>query len=215
MKCLACGKDVDDDIKFCPYCGEKYSVRKEEKVEKEDKKEVKKTVKKVEKKVEDKKEVIDIKEINDNNLEEFYIQENYLKIKNKLFSLPTLLFGSIYFLYRKMYLLTVLYITLLVVLNYYFDNYIMLITLILHIIMSFLFNKIYLEKVEENINFIKKNNPDNYLDLIKKKGGISVMMLVIAIIVITFIFSRSIMRDIRIRINSIGHNSYFNMVYYE
>ena len=76
MKCPKCKATIDNDSKYCTYCGvliNKDNIEKKENITKE-------------------------------KLLDAFISNNNEEIKEKSFSLPQVLLGTIYLLYRKMYL---------------------------------------------------------------------------------------------------------------
>ena len=130
---------------------------------------------------------------------EAYVGKNYDKILNSNFSWPTFLFSIIYLLYRKLWLFSLLYFVISFLIALIFDYILELYTLssLLSIILSFIvalkFKDLYLYKINKDITKIKEstNDEDKILSLCKKKGGVSIIVLGIAIVVylIVFIFT--------------------------
>ena len=95
-----------------------------------------------------------------------YVGNKYLSIKNSKFSLPTLIFGPLYFIYRKLFLYgLLLFIINLVIIN--FTNLSMATTAI-SVVIAIVFNKIYIPEVRKRVQKIKQKNPDKSLTELKE-----------------------------------------------
>ncbi len=81
MKCPNCKATIDDNSKFCDYCGRKITNKN---INKKD-------------------------EITQEEYHRNYIGENYYTFKNKI-NISALLFGGLYIFYRKQYFLGSLFI---------------------------------------------------------------------------------------------------------
>ncbi len=143
MKCPKCKATIDDDSKYCTYCGnlinenvtEKFSTLKDK--------------------------LIDV-----------YIDKNNEEIKESSFSLPELLLGTFYLLYRKMYLLSFISILILII-GCFFYKYLLLILVVRNTLFAFFFNKVYYDHVTKKVDEITKyKNTDLEKEKIcKNKGG--------------------------------------------
>lgn len=111
-----------------------------------------------------------------------YIGQNYTQIKNMKFSLPALLFGPWYLIYRKVwgYAFGALIISLAasILLE---SNLADVVSLIIKIYFGFKFREIYLKQAEDKVESIKQQNLDKstteLLAICKKKGGASIKIL--------------------------------------
>lgn len=150
MECPKCKATIDDDSKYCTYCGILINNNKESKVDKE------------------KEKLLDA-----------YIGNNSDQIKEKSFSLPTFLLGEFYFAYRKMYLLAFLsFITLIICL--FLGSYIALGLVIRNTIFAFFFNKLYCNYANHKIDKLDKSlSEEEKIALCKKKGGTSILSICI------------------------------------
>ena len=126
-----------------------------------------------------------------------YIGVNSDKIVNKKFSTPGFFLGSIYLIYRKYYKLGFLYLLLIALtLALFYNNLMVLLVLlaeilIINLVIGFQFNKRYLETSFNRVKQIESrhsNLPDEAIeDICIKRGGTSVFMTVLIIIVVGLI----------------------------
>lgn len=121
-----------------------------------------------------------------------YVGENYEKIKNTRFSLPTFFLGGYYLLYRKLWLYAILYIIINFFATIYIDtDYGVMISLALNLFFSFKFASLYLAKAGNDIDKIKQQSLDKtnqeILALCRKKGGTNLVVPIILIVIITII----------------------------
>jgi len=137
MKCPKCKATIDEDSKYCTFCG---SLINENAIEKNTN-----TIK---------DKLIDI-----------YIDKNSEEIKDQSFSLPELLLGTFYLFYRKMYLLAFISIVILII-SCFFYKYLLLILVLRNTIFAFIFNKLYYNKVTNNVDMILRTQKT---DLEKEK----------------------------------------------
>ena len=104
-----------------------------------------------------------------------YVGNKYLSIKNSKFSLPTLIFGPLYFIYRKLFLYAFVWIVVLIATGYYIPNYLELVYWCSTVFLSTKFTNIYLEKVEQRVDKLKHESLDltsqEILDKCSKVGG--------------------------------------------
>lgn len=130
---------------------------------------------------------------------ETYIGKNYNKIINSNFSWPTFLISIIYFLYRKLWLYTLIYFLINFLIALIFDTILnlslisSLITIIFSFVIALKFKNLYLYKINRDIAKIRKSTKDEeeILEKIRKKGGVSNIALIIALVIylVVFIFS--------------------------
>ncbi len=136
-----------------------------------------------------------------NNLDEklvsAYVGWKYEKLKNKKFSFPSLFFSWEYIAYRKFYGLFFIYVILerlfsVVLSTSLKENPILVICIFIpNIILSLIFNKLYLNNVKKKVNKIKDSNPNasetELINICSKKGGVSVIPVIIATIIIIIV----------------------------
>lgn len=129
----------------------------------------------------------------DYRLIEAYVGKNAGKLLDGSFSWWTFLWGVIYVLYRKMWLLGLKWIGLLLIVEILFGEMMLIkiiikgvIKFILSIIFATKFKGRYLECVINNVDKIKENNnnklEEELLKICHKKGGVSYFVVVCAIL---------------------------------
>lgn len=126
-----------------------------------------------------------------------YVGEKYEKIKNKKFSIPSLFFSWLYIAYRKFYSLLIVYVILDRIYSTLLSTVlkqkpILVICLFIpNIILAFVFNKLYLNNVKKKVSEIGNANPDasesELKNICSKKGGVSIISLILAAVVVVFI----------------------------
>lgn len=181
--CFRCGTKVEENTQFCPHCGANikeelnrynYVPNKEEKNQE-----------KISPSHEDQYQYsLNYSYKGADELIEGYVGNKYEKIKNSHFSIPTLLFGPIYFLYRKLYLYGFIWFLV--------EAILLPISVIMAIIIRFLlaigFSTIYLTEVKkrvENLRVLNQNiNRDLLINRCKIKGGTNKTILAIMLLII-------------------------------
>jgi len=107
------------------------------------------------------------------------------KFENKIFSFPTLFLGTIYFMYRKMYVLTAVSFLIKILLLVFLPNISLLFISVINAILACFFNKWYLRRINEKLGEIKKEHKNKTFEEIKKvcykKGGTTLAPLFIAL----------------------------------
>ena len=156
MKCPKCKAEIDDNSKYCDYCGNKI----EENINKE---EIKK------------------EEITDEEYYKYFIGNNYNKFKNK-FNIFAFLLGGIYIFYRKQYIFGTIYILLTIILII-FNPYI---AIILHLLLGITFNQQYVKFARRKAHQIKiKNINKSKQEILKtcnEKGNTSILSAIFSIV---------------------------------
>ena len=89
-----------------------------------------------------------------------YVGPNYKIIKKSKFSIPTLIFGPLYFIYRKLYFYAFIWIIFQAAVSYYLPEYYDVIELFVTIFIATKFSTIYLDKVEQRVDKIKHESLD-------------------------------------------------------
>ena len=137
-----------------------------------------------------------------------YIGPSYRAIKNQKISLLTLIFGPLYFLYRKLFFYTIVWLFTLTVTYYYVPNYFNIIYFAINFLLAIKFSEIYLNKAEQSVDKIKHQSLEltsqELLDKCKKRGG----TLIKPITVFPFIIIASIVATIIPTIYELTNNEY-------
>lgn len=140
-----------------------------------------------------------------NNDEEFkksWMGSLYDKANSRKFSIPAFFFGGLYYLYRKLYLFGFIFIIVTCLVNtlgiyFTFNNItnpssiilsILLITIlpiILGVVYGFSFYPLYKGNVNKNLEKYKNEvqNPNQLLDTAKQKGGTSIPLVLVGILI--------------------------------
>lgn len=130
--------------------------------------------------------------INNEDLIDSYIGKNADKLKNGGFSVNTFFFGSLYVLYRKMWLLGFIWLAVNMIANMFLESIASVITIAANIIISMQFKKFYLKHVEEQVDKIKAENPgktkEQLMMICSQKGGTTLVPVIIAIIFYGIVF---------------------------
>ena len=120
-----------------------------------------------------------------------FIGDKADKIRNDSLSLWTLLFGDIYFLYRKMWLYAFIWMVIQSIASICLSTLGSLISLVLNVVLAFKFRDIYLHFVSKKVEKIKLNNANKSHDEIKsicaKKGGTSKASVIIVCILLVVV----------------------------
>lgn len=172
MYCSKCGSKIEEHANFCKGCGSSLASNKPSY-----------------------NYDYGSSYISEEDLKKAYVGNNYDSIKNGKFSIPMFFFGAYYLFYRKMWLYAFLWIAMIIGINVsslvYHDNYFGFIPIILSIIMAFNFNKLYLRIVDKRVDAIKQKNLNKsnqeILEQCRKKGGVSVLAVILSIVFITII----------------------------
>lgn len=132
----------------------------------------------------------EISQVNDEDLLKAYVGKKYDKIKNGKFNIWSFFFGSLYFMYRKMFLYGIIIYTIqLILLNGV--KYGGWICVIIDIILGLFTNKIYLQEVSKRVSKIKADNSGKSYDVIaticELTGGTSKLLLSLGMYVISTI----------------------------
>ena len=158
MKCPKCKETIEDNSKYCDYCGTEIKENKNNT-----------TIK---------KEDITTEEYYKN-----YIGDNYYNFKNK-FNIFAFIFGGLYIFYRKQYLFGTIFI-LIIVSSIIFSP---VIAFILHLLLGITFNQNYLRYSNKKARQIKMNNlnksKEEILRMCNEKGGTSFLSAMFSIIIV-------------------------------
>ena len=175
MNCPYCGEKVDSNKEFCLKCGNRL----------------------INHNITTNYEVSDTKEI------ETFIDKNVHKIKPNRISLPSFFFGSLYYLYRKMYVLGILLILLslsfTISFNYIPDDYKIyvgcaysLFCFVINIVLLIKFNSIYINHANRKISKIKNKykNESRFeiMERIKYAGSTNLLAPAVAYLIVFGIF---------------------------
>ena len=120
---------------------------------------------------------------------------NKLTKYEKRFSLETFVLGVLYVFYKKMYILGIIWLAIIGILEIFINNFVFIAMIILNIIFSLIFNRIYLKSCEKKVLKIVDKNKEkenvNLDELCTKKGKNSYISLVIGLIILLIILSFS------------------------
>ena len=222
MYCFRCGSKVEHNQKYCPHCGAdileelkrySYPEQNNQKIES-----------KIHPTSHEEQYVYSIKYSfgDEEELIKAYVGKNYEKIKNTKFSIPTFFFGPCYFFYRKLYALGLGY----AIISIFLGSLAYPIFLIIHILLSATFSKLYLNIVKTRVEKIKQQNKNIDKEALKIhckiKGGVNILVILIAIIVffslvvLTIVYVNKEVIDTEIKSSEITHkqkNSIGNISY--
>lgn len=204
MNCPYCGTKISDNQVFCPKCGNRVVNH----------------------------EITNTYEISDTKELEMYIGQNVGKIMSRKFSWPSFFLGVYYYLYRKMYLLSLLFMIVQVGITYAFykldlysfnyatgelkDNYIYFVVsifvyFIIQLIIAFKFNDLYINYANTKINKIKNKGTKltkyEIEEKIKYSGGVNLLLPVLFILLIN-LFSFYLQKDSNKIIDKVSNNEY-------
>lgn len=166
MYCTKCGAKVNEGVNFCPSCGTPLNNNKQNQFEYDNNThqnqfEYGQTYNQIG---------------SDEDFLRAYVGNNYEKIKNNSFSIPTFFLGAYYFLYRKLYLYGIILAAINLACSI-IGGYTSLASFIIQIILCLNFSKIYLQFAQKKIEIIKQSNLDKsnqeLLEICRKKGGTS------------------------------------------
>lgn len=130
--------------------------------------------------------------INNEYLIDAYIGKNAESLKNGSFSINTFFFGTLYVLYRKMWLLGIIWLAISLISNIFLSSIASAITLATNIIISVQFKKLYLKHVKEQVEKIKSANQgksqEQLIMICGQKGGTTLIPVIIATIFYFIVF---------------------------
>lgn len=130
---------------------------------------------------------------NDETLINAYIGKNADKLKNGGFSLNTFFFGNIYVLYRKMWMLGIIWFLASMIISMFLSYLSGVLTLVANIFISTQFKKWYVKHVEEKVAKIKSENPnasqEQLLMICTQKGGTTIISIGIMIVLLYFLLT--------------------------
>ena len=123
-----------------------------------------------------------------------FVGPSYQKITMAPFSFAGFIFGSLYFLYRKMYLIgIIIFIIDLVLQNLLKAPISYIAVLIFHLVIALIVNQLYLKIVSKRIQKIIKQNPKKneyeISQIAKKRGGTSLLLAIIISMGLSFVAS--------------------------
>lgn len=194
--CPKCGSNINQGEDFCKVCGTKITTpqnnisnitqQQQENIQNINNLQTQNSISNTEQ-----IEILDNLEEditnNDDDLINTYMGKNAEKLKDGGISGYTLLFGPIYILYRKMWLLGLISAGIIILANIFLKSYSLIVLLVISIILSFKFKDLYLNYVKEKVNKIKRENigksKEELMIICSKKGGTSLLP-VIALVII-------------------------------
>lgn len=121
--------------------------------------------------------------INTEALIDAYIGENVDQIRNRTFSFCTFFFVISYMIYRKMWLLAVLYFVVTTIASLFLSWIGSIILFVARIFVSVKFKDMYMNHVKEQVEKIKRENPEKnqeqLLSICRKQGGTSLLAVIL------------------------------------
>lgn len=173
MFCTNCGKKLNENEHFCKYCGKMITLKEKNVVYSNN----------IHK---------DEKEKAKPDLEQIYLntntnKENFCKDKINIYAF---LFGPYYLLYRKMYLYGIIWLLLNFFVGIFTSDWI---SFLFYIVLAFYFalefNFLYQKKMEDDLKQVNKLDKNNQVDFCKRKGGTTILSIIIALIISFFLHS--------------------------
>lgn len=171
MNCPYCGELINNNETFCPKCGNRL----------------------INHSITSNIEISDTKEL------DTFIDKNIGKLKSKRISLPSFFLGSLYYLYRKMYLLGILILSLSIAYSvgiYYVpDDYKLYVSIIylvfsilINLVIAIKFNSIYIARANKKISKIKNKYKNStrfeVMERIKYAGSTNLLAPILAIMIV-------------------------------
>lgn len=120
----------------------------------------------------------------DEELTKAYIGKNESKIKRKGGTILPILFGPVYYFYRKLYVEGLIWLGIILIGEFLINNSV--IYILSSLIAGFIFRILYLNNVKRNVAKIKEENSDKSIEELKsicsKRGGTNELVVFITII---------------------------------
>ena len=150
----------------------------------------------------------DVNFISSDELIEEYVGKNYDKISKRKYNLSAFFLGGTYLMYRKMYLVGILFtlgiVALQILVSVLNPALSLLVFIGASLALCLMFNKFYINNAKKNIDKIKKNNTNKSIQELKsicsKKGGTNLIMTIILsiatsilVVVLLIVFSGYLM----------------------
>ena len=194
MKCPNCKATIDDNSKFCDYCGTKIIENINKPIVKKD-------------------------DISEEEYLKNFIGDNYYNFKNK-FNIYALILGGIYLFYRKQFIIG----TIVIIISTITIFITPIIPIIIHIILGILFNQQYLNYVNRKSRHIKLKNinksKEEILKICNEKGKpsylfamFSIILILVLIIIILNIGGTNLKGDKGKTIIKVSDNKINNLIY--
>jgi len=175
MYCPKCNKEVNTGKLFCNVCGSRL-VEKDAEIQDNETIDINSGF----------TQVIDVP-----SMVKSYVGDSYDNIRAVNFSIWYFLFGVYYAIYRKMYLFSAIYLAFNILLLYVNFKFCIILFGILNIVISLIFNNMYLLSVEKKVQKIRKRNSGlnraDLLNVCKYAGGVNYLPSLLAIIGISIV----------------------------
>ena len=122
-----------------------------------------------------------------------YISKNIPKLKACSFSIWSMLLGIVYFSYRKMWILSIVWLVVFAISSFNFSVFTTFIVMfVLNLILAINFEKLYMKNVSKQIMKIKTKNvsktKEEISDIVIKKGGVSIIFALASLVIATLTF---------------------------
>ena len=193
--CPNCGSIVNPGESFCRSCGTKISAPQNNIFI--DLQESQSNNNQINPTFQDFSQSHDGGNVDDDELVDAYIGKYADKFRSGGFSGWSFLFGNLYALYRKMWLLGVIWVVVTLIAMKFLPSYVTFITGCMNLIVAIQFKKWYLRHAEEEVEKIKAKNPgktgEQLKMICKKKGGTTIIPIVIAVLLYAAIMYMTVM----------------------
>lgn len=175
MRCSNCGSELESGVTFCKNCGTKVNNENQQYTN-------------VNSNTNNSNFVTDV----DDELVSAYIGQSVSDFKNARFSIFAFIFLNFYLFYRKMWLVGIICYLMTWLFNMFMPRMLSIVfVLVFYFVIAYRFKDMYLQHAKSKIQKIINENPNmtrnEIISLCRKKGGKSVIALVIFIILQLFV----------------------------
>lgn len=129
----------------------------------------------------------------DEGLVNAFIGNNVQAIRAGGFSWCSFFFGMLYFLYRKMWMLSLVVFLLQFIANLFLPLFSFIISIVVNIVVAIYFKKWYVKHAEDKVAVIKHENnwasPEQLTAICTKKGGTTIVPVILILVVYVLLFA--------------------------
>lgn len=201
MNCQNCNSNINQGESFCRVCGTKVqqnvqTIANEVNQNMQSVQQITQTVNNYDQPIYNNYQYQKNTRDDNNILIDAYIGKNIDKLKDGKFSFNVLFLGIIYVLYRKMWLLGLLWFISFLIVTLFLPSFSYILALAANVIIAINFKKWYLKHVEEKVEKIKLENQDKTQEqlimICSQKGGTTIWpiaaFVIFYIMLVIFIF---------------------------